>query len=150
MSLRNRSLALVVRNDRILMIQTFRFNRYIWEIPGGGIEPGETAEETAIRELKEECGLEGVINRPLNTLHRKDGSVEHVFLVDVSDEQEAIVGIDPEIPIGEEQAIKNISWKKLKELSEKDRAFLWSYGLLDVDDYLELVLGWGDEISYPV
>ena len=150
MSLRNRSLALVVRNDRILMIQTFRFNRYSWEIPGGGIEPGETAEETAIRELKEECGLEGVINRPLNTLHRKDGSVEHVFLVDVSDEQEAIVGIDPEIPIGEEQAIKNISWKKLKELSEKDRAFLWSYGLLDVDDYLELVLGWGDEISYPV
>lgn len=148
--MRNRSLALVVRNDRILMIQTFRFNRYIWEIPGGGIEPGETAEETAIRELKEECGLEGVINRPLNTLHRKDGSVEHVFLVDVSDEQEAIVGIDPEIPIGEEQAIKNISWKKLKELSEKDRAFLWSYGLLDVDDYLELVLGWGDEISYPV
>jgi AAA15 family ATPase/GTPase len=33
--------------------------------------------------------------------------------------------------------------------SEKDRAFLWSYGLLQVGDYLELALSWGDEISYP-
>lgn len=40
--------------------------------------------------------------------------------------------------------------KRLDELSEKDRAFLWSYGLLDVGDYFDLVLSWGDEISYPV
>ena len=51
--MRNRSMALVVRDNAILMIQTFRRNSYIWELPGGGIEPGETAEEAAIRELKE-------------------------------------------------------------------------------------------------
>ena len=147
--MRNRSLALVVRDDKILMIQTFRFNRYIWELPGGGIEMGETAEEAAIRELKEECGLNGVISRPLHMVYHKDGSVTYVFLVTVSEEQEPIVGIDPEIPAGKEQAIKNVCWKKLSELSEKDRAFLWSYGLLQVDDYFELALSWGDEISYP-
>ena len=74
--MRNRSMALVVRDGKILMIKTLHFNR--WELPGGGIEKDETPEETAIRELKEECGLDGVINRPLNILHCKDGSVEYV------------------------------------------------------------------------
>ena len=50
--MRNRSMALVVRNDKILMIKTFRFNRYIWKLPGGGIEIGETAEEAAIKGIE--------------------------------------------------------------------------------------------------
>ena len=148
--MRNRSMALVVRDNAILMIQAFRRNSYIWELPGGGIEPGETAEEAAIRELKEECGLAGVINRPLNTIHCKDGSTEYVFLVDVPEEQEAMVGTDPEVSNGEEQSIKKVGWKKLDELSERDRAFLWSCGLLEVEGYFDLVLSWGDAISYPV
>ena len=36
--MRNRSMALVVRDEKILMVQTFRRGRYIWELPGGGIE----------------------------------------------------------------------------------------------------------------
>lgn len=147
--MRSRSLALVVREGKILMIQTYRFNRYIFELPGGGVEPGETPEEAAIRELKEECGLDGKISRHLNTTYRKNGNTEYVFLVDVSAEQEPIVGYDPEVTEGEEQAIKNVGWKAFNELSEKDRAFLWSYGLLQVDGFYELALSWGDEMSYP-
>ena len=150
--MRDRSIALVVRDDKILSVQTYRAKagRYINELPGGGIENGESPEEAAIRELKEECGLDGIINRQLNVLHWKDGSTEYVFLVDVCETQKEIVGIDPEIPQGEEQAIKNVRWLKLNEFSERERAFLWAYGLLDVDGFFDIVVGWGDEISYPL
>lgn len=39
---------------------------------------------------------------------------------------------------------------KVNEFSERERAFLWSYDLLDVDGYFDIVVGWGNEISYPL
>lgn len=147
--MRDRSIALVVRNGRILSVQTYRLGGYINELPGGGIEKGESPEEAAVRELKEECGLDGTVIRQLNVLHWKDGSTEYVYLVDVCGDQKEIVGTDPEIPRGREQAIRNVRWLKLEEFTERERAFLWSYGLLDVDGFFDTVISWGDEISYP-
>jgi hypothetical protein len=39
---------------------------------------------------------------------------------------------------------------KLDQLSEKDRAFLWSYGLMEIDGFFDEILRWGDSISYPL
>ncbi len=33
----------------------------VWTLPGGGIDHGESPSETVLRELQEECGLEGLI-----------------------------------------------------------------------------------------
>ena len=37
----------------------------------------------------------------------------------------------------------------LDEINEKDRAFLWSYGLISVDNFYEVIQTWGNEVSYP-
>lgn len=147
--MRDRSVVFVVRDKKILMEKLHYDDRYFYSIPGGGIEEGETPEQTALRELKEECGLEGSIKRKLTEVYRRDGSTEYVFEVDVPEEQQPIVGYDPE-EVGGEQPIKDVCWLALDEMTEKDRAFLWSYGLMDIEGFFEEVIGWGDRISYPL
>lgn len=50
---------------RVLLIQD-RFGR--WTFPKGHIEPGETAEEAALREIREETGCAGRIVAPLGQM----------------------------------------------------------------------------------
>ena len=42
--------------DQLIMVKQFRYplNDYIYELPAGLIDPGESIKETAIREMKEE------------------------------------------------------------------------------------------------
>ena len=46
---------IILRNGKIAMMHSQKYNYY--KLPGGGIEPGESLEETLIREVREESGL---------------------------------------------------------------------------------------------
>ncbi|MEU2173026.1 MULTISPECIES: NUDIX hydrolase [Nocardia] len=63
----SRSAALIGRTDRR--------GRLLWSLPKGHIEEGETAEQTAIREVAEETGINGVVVAEL-------GSIDYWFVTD--------------------------------------------------------------------
>lgn len=52
--------ALVDGDGRVLLAQrpAGKSLAGLWEFPGGKVEPGETPEETLVRELREELGIE--------------------------------------------------------------------------------------------
>ena len=55
--------AIVVRDNRVLMVKHRHDGREWWCLPGGALESDETPEQGTLRELREECGVHGVIVR---------------------------------------------------------------------------------------
>lgn len=52
--------ALIGRHDR--------HGRLVWSLPKGHIEPGETPEQAAVREVREETGIASAVIAPLGTI----------------------------------------------------------------------------------
>ena len=95
--------AVVVRGDKALIIKRAHEPRKgEWSLPGGLLELGESLQDAARREIKEETGLDVVVGPIIATfdrVHRDDaGRVRyHFVIVDFvcwSDEGEATPGSD--------------------------------------------------------
>ncbi len=142
---------MVIRENKILLVQHHLFGRVFYNLPGGGIEDGETPEQAAVRELSEECNVTGKLVRPLTVEYKPDlESKVYTFLLEIPKEAVVTKGIDPELP-PEEQSITGVAWLALHEIPERDRAYLFGAGLMRIPVFHDEVLQWaGDEISYPV
>jgi 8-oxo-dGTP diphosphatase len=77
---RRRGAAVLLSGERMLLIRYSPAVRDGYFIPGGSVEPGETPAVAAVRELKEETGLVGTVERLLATVLNRSRE-EHYHLV---------------------------------------------------------------------
>ncbi|HEX6419977.1 MAG TPA: NUDIX hydrolase [Acidimicrobiales bacterium] len=71
----------------VLLLWRHRFitDTWGWEIPAGGVEPGETPEQAAVRETLEETGWRPGPLRPLGSYAPSNGSSDQIFHAFVAD-----------------------------------------------------------------
>jgi len=108
----------IFKGDKILLAERNRRpNGKMWSIPGGAQELGETAEEAALREIREETDLEinilGLVD-VVDVIRRDiEGKVEyHYTLVDFYAEWlsgEAVANDD----------VSDVKWVRLSEISDE-------------------------------
>ncbi|MEP6747537.1 MAG: NUDIX hydrolase [Bacteroidota bacterium] len=102
------------KNDEILMI----FRREKWDLPKGKLDPGETLEQCAVREVEEETGIENISlqDHLITTYHTYHESGKFIlkesywYTMSISDEQVLI-------PQAEEQ-IADARWVMKDQIEE--------------------------------
>lgn len=110
---------IVIHEDKILL--TKQYGRY--EVPGGGVDLGENPEETVVREIKEETGIDVVNPRLVKHLtsffsHQESGGIEHkqslllFFVCDYSGGELTLDGLMED----EKATVEMAEWIPLSEL----------------------------------
>ena len=107
----NGASAIVIKDHRVLMVRIK--NSKSWGVPSGGVEVGETAKETCIREIAEETGYKAKIVKELHTKKKiiQDYKVTtQYFLCEITGGE--IQYRDPD------EEIEEISWKTSSDISK--------------------------------
>lgn len=142
--MRVRAGVVLIKDEKVSLIERFRSGNHYYVFPGGGVDEGESPQEAAVREMEEETGLRVTVKRELAKIHF-GLSIQIYYLVDrVSGEYgtgtgEEYTDADPDNPM---EGIYIPIWMPIAELAEHEAIY--------PVDIKELVLksvhsGWPDE-----
>jgi 8-oxo-dGTP diphosphatase len=69
--------AVILEPDGRVLLVRHTYGRFNWDLPGGASDPGESVVETALRETREETGLEVVAERMTGIYYRTENDSHH-------------------------------------------------------------------------
>lgn len=136
---------------RILMVRQHHEEKDIWMVPGGAIEEGENAKEAAVREVREETGLEVTVEKLIwhveEVSEARGQRFVNFFLAKVKG-GELELGTDPEFT-SENQVLREVKFVSREELQNLGNVYpeylkteLWDFteyffGLEKFKDHVE-------------
>ena len=103
---------LIIEQGKIMLL--YREDEEHWEVPGGKVKEKESPTEAAVREVREEIGVEAELQKPIYTGEfQKDGKIYtwNAYLASIEGE--------PKI---QEDKFEKLEWFKGKELDEIELA----------------------------
>jgi ADP-ribose pyrophosphatase YjhB (NUDIX family) len=107
----------LVRRENCVLLVASRYPNHaqpLWNMPGGRQQPGELLQETVLRELREETGLEGRVRELCYVSESYDGEMQFnnfTFAVETNGEVQA--------PQVEGDHVVHAAWVAVKELPER-------------------------------
>lgn len=116
--------------DRILLLHRTEPNQ--WEVPGGKLKEGETHEEAAIREAKEELGVDVELIRRLGKciFHQGDQEIDYTWY---------LADIENGIPTAREEIFDDSQYFSLDEMRKQTLSTGgWNFLSMLVDDRINL------------
>lgn len=103
---------LLVEDGEVLLI--YRSDEEHWEVPGGKVEEDESPTEAAVRESREEIGVEASLEKPFYS-----GEFQHNGKIFLWHCYQASIDGEPEI---QEDKFKKLEWFKASELDDLELA----------------------------
>jgi len=110
-----RAVAVIIKNSKVALIHRKKEGREYWVFPGGGVEDGETPEETVTREVQEELSLVCKVVKLLFSVESyPGGNKDPYFLCSVEDGKIKLGG--PEKERQSEKDWYSPQWVKLENV----------------------------------
>lgn len=105
--------------NRMLMVKQEHEDRDIWMVPGGGIEEGENSVDAAVREIKEETGLDIEVGKLIWHVEEVSERGQRFvnFFMGRNIGGDMALGLDPEFD-EDSQVLREVKFMSRQEIEE--------------------------------